>query len=191
MSEEEEILKQTIIKEENPKSSIAEKLKEKNKIKKKKRNKRIIIFIILALFSYVFWWATKPFKASAKYGICRSLLELYVPYPHTIYVSEIKPLRDGSLKLWYTHIDAFGEYRMEEFQCKISNNSETGALEISEIKMHKVYLEPEKVKHLSYSLLYFAENPIILNWPAPLPDSLNDLHFDFDSARRVILNINK
>ncbi len=191
MNEEEEILKQTIIEEEKTTSAISEKVKEKKIIKKKKRNKRIIIFAVLAFFAYVFWWATKPFKASAEYGICRSFLELFVPYPHTIYVSEIKPARDGALRLWYTHIDAFGEYRMEEFQCKLVNNPETGALELSEIKIHKVYLEPEKLKYLNHALVYFAENPLILNWPAPLPDSLDDLHFDFNSVRKFVINIKK
>ncbi len=191
MSEEEEILKQTVIAEEKPKSDFSKKLKEQKKAKRKKTTKKIIILVVLALFSYAIMWALKPFKASEEYGICRSLLELFVPYPYSIYVSEIKQLRDGSLKLWYTHTDAFGEYRMEEFQCKLIRNSKTGVMELLEIKMHKVYLEADKVKHLNNSLVYFREHPLILNWPAALPDSIAALHLDFDSARRIILNITK
>ncbi len=189
MSEESEILQQTVIEEEeSPKSALAEKLKKRKLLKKKQRNKIIMILVAMLLFSYVIWWGIKPFKASAEYGICRSLLELQVPYPHTIHVSELKFQRNGGMKLWYSYIDAFGEYRLEDFICKLQQNPETGYLEIAELKMHKIYLDPEKIKFLNNAMPYFAENPVILNWPRPLPNSLNDLHFDIDSFRRIIIN---
>ncbi len=191
MSEEEEILKQTVIEEQKPRSAIAEKLEEKKKEQRKKLIKIVSTILAVSLISYVVWWGTKPYKASEEYGICRSLLELFVPYPHTIYVSELKPLRDGSLKLWYTHIDAFGEYRMEEFSCRLVRNAETGVLELTEIKIHKVYLPSSKVKHLNNSLIYFRENPLVLNWPTRLPDSIGSLQLDFNAVRRNILNIRK
>lgn len=191
MSEETEILKQTVIADEAPKASLADKLKEQKKAKSKKTRKRVIIWGFLLLFSYAFWWLSKPFKATATYGICKSFLELYVPYPHTIHVSEIKPQRDGSLKLWFIHVGAFGEYRMESFQCKLVNNPDTGVLELTQLKLHKVQISAERVKHLNNALPYFVENPLVLNWPTKLPDSLNDLHFDFDRVRKIIINPNK
>ncbi|PCJ99030.1 MAG: hypothetical protein COA45_06190 [Zetaproteobacteria bacterium] len=191
MSEETEILKQTIIEEEKPKASLANKLKEQKKAKGKKKRKRIIIWSFILLFGYAFWWLSKPFKATAEYGICKSFLELYVPYPHTIYVSEIKPQRDGSLKLWFTHTGAFGEYRMESFTCRLVPNPETGLIELTQLKLHKVQIGPDRVKHLNSAMPYFVENPLVLNWPTQLPDSLNDLHFDFDKVRRIIINPNK
>ncbi len=191
MSEESEILKQTIIDEEKPKSLIKEKLKEKKKKQQKKNIKKIAILSVIALISYVIWLGFKPYKASEEYGICRSLLELFVPYPHTIYVSELKHTRDGSLKLWYTHTDAFGEYRMEDFICKLVRNPKTNELQLSEIKMHKISIEKSRIKYLNHALVYFKENPLILNWPAPLPDSIGALQLDFDSARKIKLNIRK
>ena len=191
MSEETEILKQTVIADEVPKASLADKLKEQKKAKSKKTRKKILIIGFSLFFSYAFWWLIKPFKASATYGICKSLLELYIPYPQTLYVSEIKPQRDGALKLWFTHTGAFGEYRMESFQCKLLNNPDTGVLELTQLKLHKVQISPDRVKHLNNALPYFAENPLVLNWPAQLPDSLNDLHFEFDQVRKIIINPNK
>lgn len=191
MSEETEILKQTVIAEEKPKASLADKLKEQKKAKSKKTIKRVIIVGFLLLFGYAFWFLMKPYKATATYGICRSLLELYVPYPNTIYVSELKPQRDGSIKLWFTHTGAFGEYRMESFQCKLVNNPETGVLELTALKLHKVQISAERVKYLNNALPYFAENPLVLNWPIQLPDSLSDLHFDFDKFRKIIISPNK
>lgn len=191
MGEEAEILKQTVIADEKPKASLADKLKEQKKAKRKKRTKKIMIWGTISFFCYAYWWLTKPFKATAEYGICRSFLELYVPYPHTIYVSEIKNQRDGSIKLWFTHIGAFGGYRMASFQCRLLRNPKTGALVLTALKLHKVEISPEKVKYLNNAMPYFAENPLVLNWPVQLPDSLNDLHFDFDKVRKIILNPNK
>lgn len=191
MSEESEILKQTIFDEEKPKASLANKLREQKKAKNKKRIKKTIIWSIILFFGYAFWWLTKPYKATAEYGICRSLLELYIPYPHTLHVSELKPQRDGSLKLWFVHTGAFGEYRMESFQCKLEKNTKTGVTELTELKLHKVQISPEKVKMLNNALPYFVEHPLVLNWPLKLPDSLDDLHFDFDKVRRIIIDPNK
>ena len=188
MSEEEEILKQTVIEEDKPKSSLAEKLQEQKDAQKKKNKKRIMILGGVGLLSFLVWFLMKPYKASYDYGICRTFLELNIPYPHTIYVSELKYLRDGSLKLWYTHTDAFGEYRIESFVCKLATDPETGIMEVASLKMHKTYLDPEKVKGYNSALAYFAANPLILTWPAPLPDSLNDLHFDFNAVRRIIID---
>ena len=191
MSEEEEVLKQTVIEEEKPKDSLADRLRARKAAQKKKRIIIISLGCVLSVFSGIAWWLFKPRTVNPEYGICRSFLELNIPYPHTLYVSQIKRLRDRSLRLWYTHIDAFGEFRMESFQCKMARNPNTKAMELIEIKMDKVYLEPDKIASLNNALPYFEENPLILNWPAPLPDSLEDLLFDFDSVRSVILNIRK
>ncbi len=195
-SEKDEILKQTVVdevveEEDKSQASLSEKLKEQKKQASKKRTKQISILSGLGLFGLLVWYLFAPFKATAEYGICRSFLELQIPYPHTIYVSEIKPMRDGALKLWYTHTDAFGEYRMESFECKLVNDAETGEVKLSSLKMHKVYLDNQTVKALNNALPYFKENPLILTWPAALPDSLNDLHFDFDSVRKIIIDPKK
>ena len=199
--EEKEILRQTIIEDEEGtqenekeqdkedekklKSSLSEKLNEQKKAAKKKRYKILGALAGVAFIGFAVWYLIAPYNAGPKYGICRTLLELQLPYPHTLYVSELKPLRDRSIKLWYTHTDAFGEYRMESFTCKLQRNKETGAFEIVSLKMHKVFLEQEKIDALNGAMPYFAANPLVLTWPARLPDSLNDLHFDFDSVRKI------
>ncbi len=192
MNQEEEILKQTYIQEEKPQISLAEKLKEQKLKRRKKMRRRAIIFILFAFFSYAVWFLFKPFKASEAYGICYTFLELTVPYPHTLYVSEVEDAPDnGGLRLWYTQTDAFGEYRMESFQCNLGLDQETGKLRVDEIKLHKVNLDPERVKNLNNALVYFEENPLILNYPSKLPDSIEDLHLEFDAFRRIQLNSDK
>lgn len=192
MSQEEEILNQTVIEDEKPEMTLAEKLREQRAKKRKKNIKRGAIISFFVLFAYLLWYLFKPFPASAEYGICRTFLELTVPYPHTIYVREINVLRNnGGVRLWYSHTDGFGEYRMEPFTCQFETDPETGKITIQQIKMNKVNMGQDRLAHLSHALILFEEKPLILNYPAPLPDSLADLHFEFDMFRRVRINADK
>lgn len=189
MDQKAEILKQTVIEEEKKGVTLAEKLQEKRKLQRKKTIKRSIIIGVFLLFSYALYFLFKPYQASAEFGICRTLLELVIPYPESLYVSEVDVLSENrGLRIWYTHTDAFGEFRMERFICRLGQDPQTGRLAISKLTLNKVDMDPEQVEYLSNSLIYFEENPLILNYPTQLPDSLADLHFEFDTFRRVRLN---
>lgn len=192
--EEREILKQSVIEDEGLESSdglsLAEKLQEQKKKQKKKTIKRAIWGGLACLIAYGVWWGIKPFKSSAEYGICRTFLELSLPYPHTLHVGEMKFIRDGGMQLWYSYIDGFGEYRNEDFTCYLQQNPETGQLQLSSLKFRKISLEAEKIASLNSALVYFQANPLILNWPAPLPNNLSDLHFESDLFR-IQLDITK
>lgn len=192
MNQKDEILKQTVIEDEKPVTTLADKLREQKRVKNKKTTRTVIISIVVLLFAGLLYLLFKPYKASADYGICRTLLELVVPYPHTIHVSEVDDLRNNKgLRMWYTHTDAFGEYRMEKFICNLGLDPDTGRLKISEIKLNKVNMDSKQVDHLSNALILFEEAPLIMNYPVELPDSLGSLHFDFDMYRRVQLNNQK
>lgn len=192
MDQEQEILKQTVIENEKPEFTLADKLKEQRRLKKKRNIKLSVIGVFVLFFLYGLWWLFKPFKSSAEYGICRTFLELVVPYPNSIYVSEVDILRnDKGLRLWYSHTDAFGEYRMEPFICNLGKDPETGRLKISEIKLNKVNMDASQIAYLSNALILFEEKPLFMNYPAALPDSLGALHFDFDLYRKVRLNSDK
>ncbi len=207
MDEEQEILAQTVIEDDgssrakNAASDGSEKiesesalaLSEKLKAEKKQRDKKIrkllIILGVIAVFTYIVWWLFKPFKAPENYGICRTFLEFVVPYPHTIYVSEVNTLSTGAMRLWYTHTDAFGEFRMEEFRCKIKQDAATGQKRLDSVQIgEKVFVDEEVVKHWNMALPYFAMNPVVYNYPLPLSDSLANLHFEFDNFRKVVLS---
>jgi len=192
MDEKAEILKQTVIEEEKKGITLAEKLAEKKKIQRKKNIKRGLIIFFVSFFGYAIWFLIKPYKASAEYGICRTFLELSIPYPSSLYVSEVTDLSENrGLRIWYTHTDAFGEFRMEKFLCRLAQDTNTGRLKVVELSLDKVSMSPEKINSLTNALILFEEKPLILNYPSELPDSLGALHFDFDMFRRVRLDSSK
>jgi len=189
MDQKKEILNQTVIEDDTPEVTLADKLREQKKKQKKKKNILIASGIFVLFFSYALWFLLKPYDASAEYGICKTFLELVTPYPHTIYVSEIVSLRDGSMRLWYSHTDPFGEYRLESFQCKFSHNAETGLVDsVDEIRMSKVNMDPRQLEYLNNALPYFAANPLIEPWPSALPDDISALQLDFNAVRKIVID---
>jgi len=191
MDQKEQIAQQTII-EDEPKISLAEKLKEKKKLQRKKTIKRTLQIVGGLFFCYIMWLGFKPFKASAEYGICHTILEMHIPYPHTLYVSEMRIKRNGALELWYTHTDAFGEYRMDPLLCRVEYyahpNTNLPTPRVSELKFNKVSIGPERLAFINNAMPYFVEFPLIQNYPVALPDSLGALQIDSEKYRKIRLD---
>lgn len=190
MDQKEQIAQQSVIEDEQA-IGLVEKIAEEKRIKRKTRTKRISWVCFSLFFVYAAWFLIKPFKASAKYGICRTMLELQLSYPQTLYVSEVKNKRGGAMEIWYTYVDAFGEYRMEPFICKVEQVSSTGFPVVTELRMNKISINPERLTFLNNAMPYFVENPYVLDYPAPLPDSLGDLQLEIESLRKYKINIRK
>ncbi len=182
--EKQAILQQTVIEDEAPKETLAVKLKAKKKKQKKKLIIRYTILGFVSIIAYGVFWLLKPFKAGPDYGICHSFIELTVSYPNSVQVKDFSYTRDGSMRLWYTHTDAFGDYRMEEFRCWFSYNEFGQVSEVNDIKMGKINMDPEKVANLNNALPYFHANPVILTWPY-IPDSLQGVTFQTQAMRRI------
>ncbi len=194
MDQKEQIAQQTVI-EDEPKASLADKLQEKKRLQRKKTIKRVLQIVGVLFFAYILWFLFKPFEASAEYGICYTMLEMNVPYPHTLYVSELRTKRDGAMELWYTHIDAFGEYRMDPLICRVEYfvDPETNIYipQVTELRFNKVTVSPERLAFMNNAMPYFVEFPRIQAYPAALPDSLGDLQIDTERFRKVRLDIKK
>lgn len=175
MTEEDEISKQELLEEEKPIDQLAESIKQKKSAKRKKQIKTGGILFVVLLLGYFVYSIGQPGKGSANYGICLSFLELNLPYPHTLRVSEAIYKSNGTMLIWYTFIDAFGEYRMEPFECRLLSNPETGKLELTESIFNKISMSKDKIASLNHALPYFAANPYEPDYPSKLPDDITAL----------------
>lgn len=187
--QEQEIAQQTVIKEDQGSSSsstLADKLKEKRTQKKKQRLKQLLIFVFVSLFGWLLYYLFAPFTGGIGYGICKTYLELNVPYPQTLLLSEVVVTRNGSVRIWYTHIDAFGSYRLDSFQCTFAVDEQTKASYIAEVKIGKMNIDPIEVERFNVSIPYLVANPPDLTLPVPIPDSLESIEFDLNRFRKKI-----
>ena len=66
-----------------------------------------------------------PKKGNILYGMCRSFLELQLPFPETITPKEVELYRKA-VRINYTHLDGFGEYRLEMIECAFEQDPQRG-----------------------------------------------------------------
>ncbi|MAE51914.1 MAG: hypothetical protein CMH27_08885 [Micavibrio sp.] len=161
-------------------------LAQKKRALRKKRQKQLLYLAGFLLFCYGFWWLIKPYESSMKYGICKTFIELNVPYPYTIHFSEVIDFADGSVRVWFSHYDSFGDYRLLPVQCYYAPHEKYG-LGLSRIVVGRREIDPDIVQHFNHSLPAIFAYPPDLTYPTPLPNDPNDLQFDFDKYRKQIL----
>lgn len=204
MSDEEDILKETLlnevlIEEEKkteaaaaplPEEILAQKIKAEKKKVKKKRNKRLGILGFIGFVVFIIIWGLKRPEASIEYGICKTYLELNVVYPTTLHVNELDVLTDGSYRLWFSTVDPNGSNRMDSFQCHFGISKDTGYLKLVKVRMGTIFLDQDKLNFFNNAIPYLVANPPDITWPYPLSDNVADLQFD-ESAFTNIRNLSQ
>jgi hypothetical protein len=81
----------------------------------------VILFIITTTVQ-----SCMPRKGNILYGICGEFLNLQIPYPHTINKTQVEFYGGRAVRIYYTHIDPFGEYRLENIECAFKQDPEKG-----------------------------------------------------------------
>lgn len=127
--------------------------------------------------------------AGLGFGICKVYLEQNVRYPHTLQLSTVEQLNDF-VRIWYTQVNAFGEYRMDHIKCTFESDPERGT-QISDITFKSGFFERSvdaaKIEAFNKMIPVIAANPGDLTYPRPLPDNLKDLKAGMHLLRRPIL----
>jgi hypothetical protein len=164
------------------------KLQEEKDAQRKKIMWRFVYACATLLLIYGIYYLFKPYQARVAYGICKVYVELSVRYPDTLYFSAVDDF-PTSVRLWYTYLDSFGEYRFESTQCFFKADP-TGAAPfmIDKISTNRREVDPKIVTQFNRSLSVILTHMPDLDYPAPLADSLEDLQIDTDSLRKPIVD---
>ncbi len=154
----------------------------KAEIAKRKRYIKIglsIVFIALMIWAYNYLFGR--YSAKMTFGICRTYLELNVQFPQDLRLSTVEDF--GSyVRIWYSQLDAFGEFRMEQIQCHFKNREGGGTI-VEKILINRREVDPDKIKSFNKIIPVIIQSPVDLTMPYPLADSLEDLQIDTDSFR--------
>ncbi len=152
--------------------------------KKEKRKKQFKMAGMAAAGIFVIWLGSflfAPYQAGLSFGICKVYLENSVRFPKYLRLSTVEDFGDY-IRIWYTQLDSFGEYRMENIQCHYVYDEERGTI-IDKILIDRREVDKDKVERFNQVIPLIASNPPDLTYPAPLPDSLRDLQIDSDRLR--------
>lgn len=95
-----------------------------------------VIFSFLFLTVIIVQSCT-PRKGTILYGMCGSFLEQQVIFPETIQHSTVEQYRKA-VRIYFTHIDGFGEYQLEFIECSFFQDPAQG------VQMESVYFDSVK-----------------------------------------------
>jgi len=176
----------------NTKAITAESLKRKNTLKKKRTRNRLIILTVIAVLGGGIWYLFVPFKGGITYGVCKTFLQLYVRYPQYMRLSSMDDFGD-SVRIWFTQVDDFGEYRLEPIQCYYRYPEEEEKMKYGNVKfiidrvtISRREIDPDIIERFNTSMSVVIANPPDLTLPSPIPDSLEDMQIQPELFRKPI-----
>lgn len=130
----------------------------------------LLLIILLSVF------ACQPRKGSILYGICSAYLEQQIPYPETIRHGRVEQY-PKAVRIYYTHIDAFGQYQLEMIECSFIQDPVKGA-QIEKILHNRDEVDQEKIRKFNISLSAVMAGEPDLTLPPPMAHALRGLKID-------------
>lgn len=160
-------------------------INQKKTEQRKKRIKYGSAAAFAALLGYGIYLLFVPYKGTMGFGVCKVFLEQVVQYPTTLRLSKVEQF-PTSVRIWYTQIDSFGEYRLEPIHCFFREDDNV-RFAIDRVTIRRREIDPRIVERFNTSLPVIFASPPDLDLPFPLPDSLRDLKIDVTRYLKPIL----
>ena len=161
-------------------------VKEKKDKLRKKRIIRGIQITVVSLLGYGIYLLFVPFQGGPAFGVCKIFLELNARFPTMLRLSTVEEFAT-SVRIWYTEVDSFGEYKLQPIQCYFKPDEVLG-LVVDKITIDRRDVDPVKVEDFNRSLPVVLQNLGDLTLPSPLPDSLDGLKIETEKFLKPILD---
>jgi hypothetical protein len=121
------------------------------------------VIVLLTIFSM------QPKKGPMSYGICSTFLEMQTPYPNTLNYTDIEGSRTA-LRIYFTSIDPFGEYKLEMIECTFGPD-EAGGMKLTQVTRNRRLVDPAIVEKFNKTLpIIMASDPYLVippDWKNP------------------------
>ncbi len=165
---------------------LSDKEKEKRKKKRKLQIKGVIALAVIGFGAYAYDWLFSPRQGGMAFGVCKVFIEGHVRYPNTLQLNSVEYLEGGaSIRIWYTQIDSFGEYRLEAAQCFFRAPKEEDVAKygvtpfvLQKISIDRQDIEPKEIERINKTITTIMAYPPSLDLPYPLSDTLKNLQLE-------------
>lgn len=145
--------------------------------KKRSRKRKQIMAVVAVLFALIMYVGLQPIVGTPRYGVCRTFIELQLPYPETLQINVVEESA-LAVRVYFSHIDAFGSSRLNMIECEYKTDPRLG-LVLSSVYVNRVQMPKETVDMFNYTVPYVLANPPDLRLPRFRSDSLADLKIDY------------
>lgn len=170
-----EKIKRDLVKE----ADIAIDKDNKKKAQKKKNvgRRNMILAGAALVVALIVWVGLQPIVGTPRYGVCRTFIELQLPYPETLQINVVEESA-LAVRVYFSHIDAFGSSRLNMIECEYKTDPRLG-LVLSTVHLNRTQMPKEMVDMFNYTVPYVLANPPDLRLPRFRSDSLADLKIDY------------
>lgn len=129
--------------------------------------------LVLGLLVFV---AMREPQGTPMLGVCKTFVERYVPFPTTLRYQFIEQY-PRSVRVGYSHVDTFGQFRLDMTECGFKVDPERGAM-MASVLVNREDLDPEIVEAFNVGIPSIVQNLPDLTLLPPLPDDLLALKHD-------------
>lgn len=150
---------------------------EAEKKKRRRSTRRKFAAGVVLLIVAILYYGLQPLKGTVRYGVCRTFIELKIPYPSTLQVNVVEESAQA-VRIYYSHIDAFGSSRLNMIECEYGIDPQRGLI-LSTVSINRQVVDAEEVKSFNFSVPYILANPPDLRLPRFRSSSLADLKIDY------------
>jgi hypothetical protein len=157
----------------------------KRKIRRKKKFRQAMAGVGVILIAFIIYYGLKPFEGSRAFGVCRLFLEGSVTYPQHLRLSTVETF-ETFVRIWYTQVDSFGEYRLEPIQCYFKKDPERGTI-LEKVLINRREVPASKVENFNRAMPAIVRLEMDLVLPKRLPDNLQELQTSPGSFRKPVI----
>jgi hypothetical protein len=152
---------------------------EKKKAQKKKRfgTKSKVALGVFSVIGIILYYGMQPIIGTPRYGVCRTFIELQLPYPETL---QINTAEESALavRIYFSHIDAFGSSRLNMIECEYKTDPRLGLI-LAAVHINRQPIPQEELTMFNFTVSYILANPPDLRLPRFRDGSLNSLKIDY------------
>lgn len=113
-----------------------------------------LVFVIMIIVQ-----SCTPRTGNILYGMCSQFLQMQLQFPETIKHKDIELYRKAA-RIYYTHIDGFGEYQLESIECAFYQDDVKG-VQLESVFFSKVKEVTSKSRTAGKGSLYAVEKKYI------------------------------